>query len=144
MKVVNGKLLGQPSNDLDIFKEKIERRCDRLEISLSNEQQQQVKIYKQGLEKVYYLQQVLGRQIQDLETNQSNWLEKSLVNSDRSKPTKLLWLTFSSSLILGLISIFGWFKYNFQHQCQATSKPIKISILQDKQSNINSIFDFIN
>jgi hypothetical protein len=127
MKVVNGKLFGQPRNDLDIFKENIERRCDRLESSL----------YKQGLEKVYYLQQVLGRQIQDLEINQSNWLEKSLANSDQAKSTKLLWLNFSTSLILGSILIFGWFNYDSQPQCQAKNEPIKISISQDKNSNIN-------
>jgi hypothetical protein len=136
MKIVNGKLFGQPRNDLDIFKENIERRCERLESFLSTEQQQQVTIYKQGLEKVYYLQQVLGRQIKDLEINQSNWLEKSLANSDRAKSTKLLWLNFSSSLILGSILIFGWFDYDSQHQCQAQKEPIKISISQNKNSKI--------
>ena len=76
MKTYNGKLLGTTKNDLDSFKEKIEQRCDRLEISLVNEQQQQIVTYKKGLEKVYYLQQVLGKQIEELETKQINYYNK--------------------------------------------------------------------
>ncbi len=126
MKVINGKLFGQTERDLDVFKEKIEHRCDRLEVSLSNQQQQQIAIYKDGLEKVYYLQQVLGRQIQELETNQLSWSEKVLLGSKQLKPTKLLWLTFSTSVIFGSLSIFGWLKYDFQPQCQANSESIQV------------------
>jgi hypothetical protein len=135
MKVINGKLLGQTKSDLDVFKEKIEQRCDRLEVSLSNQQQQQIAIYKEGLEKVYYLQQVLGRQIQELENNQLSWSEKVLLGSKQLNPTKLLWLTFSTSVIFGSISIFGWLKYDLQPQCRANSESIQV--IEHKRSNFN-------
>jgi hypothetical protein len=135
MKVINGKLLGQTESDLDVFKEKIEQQCDRLEVSLSNQQQQQIAIYKEGLEKVYYLQQVLGRQIQELENNQLSWSEKVLLGSKQLNPTKLLWLTFSTAVIFGSISIFGWLKYDLQPQCQDNSESIQV--IKHKRSNFN-------
>ena len=137
MKVLNGKLLGQTESDLDVFKENIEHRCDRLEVSLSNQQQQQIAIYKDGLEKVYYLQQALGRQIQELENNQLSWSEKVLLGSKQLKPTKLLWLTFSTSIIFGLLSIFGWLKYDYQPQCRANSESIQVITSENKRSNFN-------
>lgn len=130
MKVINGKLFGQANSDLEVFKEQIERRCDRLEITLSSEQQQQVKTYKQGLEKVYYLQQVLGRQIQDLETTQVDCLEKILIGGKQDKSTKLLWLTFSTSLVIGLITVVNLVTYESIPQCQVKTKPIQTSFLK--------------
>ena len=137
MKIDNGKLLGQASNDLDVFQEKIEHRCDQLEISLANEQQQQINTYKNGLEKIYYLQQILVRKIQAVENKQIDYSEENLATAKQSFPTKLLWLTFSSSLTIGLITLFSWLKVASQHKCPSTSEPIKISILQDEQLDRN-------
>lgn len=130
MKIVNGKLFGQTSNDLDVFQEKIEHRCDRLEISLSNKQQHQISTYKEGLEKIYYLQQILGQKIQAVENNQTDCLTENFATIKQYIPSKLLWLTFSSSLTVGLITLFSWLKAAPQDKCQPPHEPIKVSILK--------------
>lgn len=137
MKIVNGKLLGEPDNKLDIFQEQIEHRCDRLENSLSNEQHLQIETYKQGLEKIFYWQQVLGKKIQLVENNQLTSFEPTLALIKQYIPIKLIWLTFLSSLTIGLISMFSLIKVTPQNQCQPTSEPIKISILLDENLDKN-------
>ncbi len=130
MKIVNGKLFGQTSNDLDVFQEKIEHRCDRLEISLANKQQHQISTYKEGLEKIYYLQQILGQKIQAVENNQTDCLAENFATIKQCIPSKLLWLTFSSSLTVGLITVFSWLKAAPQDKCQPPHEAIQVSILQ--------------
>lgn len=133
MKIVNGKLFGQTKNDLEVFKEQIEQRCQSLEISLSNEQRQQIETYKQGLEKIYYLQQVLGKKLQTVENKQLESFESNLVTIKQNIPTKLLWLSFSTSLIIGAISLMGLLGSDAQYECQANSEPIRISTLTEEK-----------
>ena len=129
MKILNGKLLGQTKSDLDYFQEKIERKCDRLENSFVKEQQQQVAVYKQGLEKVYYSQQLLGKQIKELETDKVNYFKEcSLPNS---KSNKLIWLNFFMTLTVSTFAFLGITEAN-QNRCFTSFNSIHFLVSQPK------------
>ena len=129
MKILNGKLLGQTKSELDYFQEKIAQRCDRLENFLVKEQQQQAAVYKQGLEKVYYSQQVLGQQIKELETDRVNYFKKcSLPNS---KSNKLIWLNFFMTLTVSTFAFLGITEAN-QNRCFTSFKPVNFFVSQPK------------
>lgn len=133
MKIVNGKLLGQPKDDLDIFKEKIEERCDRIEILLSKKQEEQISKYQDNLEKIYYSQQILDKRIQAVENNQLNYFEGNLAIIKQYIPRKLLWLTLWSSLTIGLIFFLSWLKFEPEYKCKFTKEETFISILANKK-----------
>jgi len=133
MKVINGKLLGQPKDDLGIFKEKIEEKYERIEILLLKKQEEQVSKYQDNLNKIYYLQQILEKKIQAAENNQLNYLERNLTTIKQYMPRKLLWLTFWSSLTVGLISVLSSLKFESEYKCKLTKEGSKILILSNKK-----------
>ena len=136
MKTYNGKLLGTTKNDLDSFKEKIEQRCDRLEISLVNEQQQQIVTYKKGLEKVYYLQQVLGKQIEELETKQINYWQKGLPPGSKLKSNKLLWFGFFTFLTVSMSTDLGLIKVpSSNNSCSTKIEPVESLSFTSSKTN---------
>lgn len=111
MKIVNGKLIDRSRDDSDLFKEKIEE--------------------------IYYLQQILEKRIQVLENNRLKDFEQNLAILKQYIPTKWLWFTFYSFLTIGFISLFSLLKFELQHKCKSTREPIKISILPEQNPEQN-------
>ena len=136
MKVVNGKLLGQPIHYLDTFHQKIEQRCDRLEDSLSTEQRQQISIYEQGLIEIYDLHRSLGEQIRTLENNQLIYLKRNGIVKE-SKP-RLIWIGCFGFVAISLIFLFSWYKFDFKPQCNPIQEPANTSVLPDLKAKEDS------
>jgi hypothetical protein len=99
MKTSNGKLLGQPKSDSDVFKQQLEK-------------------IEQEVSKL----QAMEKRLESLEITRLSQIENRLTNLKQQIPTKLLWLTFSSSLIMTTISLGTWLDiYPFHKRSPQTS-----------------------
>jgi hypothetical protein len=135
MKIVNGKLLGQPESDLEIFKErqnqcnleltisleKLEHRIKQAETTLQGEALREA-LFRRLEDYVRQLEercQLLEQEQKQLKTRQQQWkyledakisqIENNLIKIKQQNPQNFLWLTFGSSVIVGIISLCNWF-----------------------------------
>ena len=134
MKTVNGKLLGKPKSDLEIFKqrqnqcnlevtislEKLEHRINQAEKTLQGEALREA-LLRRLEDSVHQLDercQLLEQQQKQLKKIEGRWeylestkisqIENNLIKIKQQIPQKLLWLTFGSSLIVGVVSLCSW------------------------------------
>ena len=164
MKTNNGKLLGQPKSDLDLFKQQLEQlvrevdevqasfqelgqkieqteevkrealvrrvelyvqhlkeHCETSEVLLAQRQENQAKTYQGELKKIELLLREQEKRLESLEITKLNQIENNLTHLKKQIPTKLLWLTFSSSLTIAIISFCAWFEiYPFNNRPEKT------------------------
>jgi hypothetical protein len=108
MKIVNGKLLGQPKGELDIFKESQNRQNQSIQISL--QQLTQGIDAAENLLKEESLVEGLANYLGQLE-GRCHYLEqeqKKLQKTKQPANQKLLWLTFASSIVFSIMSFSVW------------------------------------
>lgn len=134
MKIANGKLLGQPDSELDLFKEsqnlhnlqigdllqQLDRRVNKTENSLKGEAlkealfrnlEAQVQRLEERCERLQLEQkrgQIAEQRWKDIEENKLSQLESNLLKVKQLIPRKLIWLTFGSSLIVVTVSLCSW------------------------------------
>ncbi len=134
MKIVNGKLFGQPQNELDIYKESqtkqnheiknflqyLDQRVDKTENSLKGEALRDalfrnLESYVQKLEDRCSLMEQEQNKFKKLEQRWAyienikfSQIESNLHKVKKLIPIKLMWLTFGSSLIVGTVSLCSW------------------------------------
>jgi len=125
MKTVNGKLLGQLSEESEVVKQQIDLRYGQIESLLSKQREYQLIAYQTEVEKFQTLCQEVGERIENLESSKLERHETSLYRTKQQAPLKLLWLTFSSSIAIGLISICTWLDLSAVISPQIDSSKIK-------------------
>lgn len=125
MKTVNGKLLGQLSEESEVVKQQIDLRYGQIESLLSKQREYQLITYQTEVEKFQTLCQEVGERIENLESSKLERHETSLYRTKQQAPLKLLWLTFSSSIAIGLISICTWLDLSAAISPQIDSSKIK-------------------
>ncbi|MEL7010900.1 MAG: hypothetical protein AAFY63_20525 [Cyanobacteria bacterium J06643_13] len=125
MKTVNGKLLEQLSEESEVVKQQIDLRYGQIESLLSKQREYQLITYQTEVEKFQTLCQEVGERIENLESSKLERHETSLYRTKQQAPLKLLWLTFSSSIAIGLISICTWLDLSAAISPQIDSSKIK-------------------
>ncbi|MEO1801451.1 MAG: hypothetical protein AAFR62_13660 [Cyanobacteria bacterium J06629_2] len=125
MKTVNGKLLEQLSEESEVVKQQINLRYGQIESLLSKQREYQLITYQTEVEKFQTLCQEVGERIENLESSKLERHETSLYRTKQQAPLKLLWLTFSSSIAIGLISICTWLDLSAAISPQIDSSKIK-------------------
>jgi DNA repair exonuclease SbcCD ATPase subunit len=93
---------------IELYVQHLKERYNNLEVLWEKEQERLSKIYQQEAKSLILLLQNQEARLKYLEITKLNRLEKNLTNLKQQIPTKLLWVTFSSSLIVGVISLCGW------------------------------------
>lgn len=128
MKIVNGKLLGQLQDEKEIFKQQLDFRCEQMENMLTKQREYQLSADRAEIEQFHTLCQELGDRLENLENSKFDKIESNLDRIKKQFPLKLLWLTFSSSIAVGLISVCTWIDINSN-----ISPPIKSGELKTEQ-----------
>ena len=129
MKIVNGKLLGQPKSELDIFKQAQNRQNLTIQNSL-RQLTQKIDAAENLLEaeSVQPLQPYLRQLEQRCDRLERE--QRRLRKTKQPVNHKLLWLTFASSVAFSIMSFFIWLdiypvqrspkqaEYSFKHFTQ--------------------------
>jgi pantothenate synthetase len=95
----------------ELYVQHLKERCENLEC-LFEEKQKQIKTYQTEVKTMQLLFQTQEKRLDYLELIKLNQLEKKLLELKKQIPTKMLWLTFSSSLVVGIASFCNWFDIN--------------------------------
>ena len=159
MKIVNGKLLGKPQSDLDLFKEsqnlynsnidrsmqELDRRVERTENGLEGEALREAILRRleqyietvdhrcDRLEKERERSRIVEQRWKYIEDTKLSQIETNLLKVKQLIPHKLLWLTFCSSLVVGTISVFSWLNVISFKQ-----KPKEVIYNQSNSNEIDS------
>jgi chromosome segregation ATPase len=97
---------------IELYVQHLKERCQNLEVLLEKEQERVNKFDWQEVIDLNLLIQNQSERLKYLEITKLNRLEKNLTHLKQQMPTKLLWITLSSSLIFGVISLCGWLNIN--------------------------------
>ena len=122
MKIVNGKLLGQFSDETEILRQQLDLRCGHLEDMLTEQKKYQLAAYRAEIAKFQTLCQEVGDRIEHSESSRFDKIEANLRRIKRQTPSRLLWLTFSSSIVIGVITMCTWLDLNSSLSPQLDSK----------------------
>jgi hypothetical protein len=164
VKIINGKLFGQPKGDFDPFKQQLEKlnqevekvqssfeqleqtieqtenvkrealirqvelyvqylkeNCENLENLWTQRQENHAKTYQRELKRMELFLKEQKQQLDFLENRKLPQIENKLTVLKKQIPTKLLWLTFGSSLMIVIIYFCDWFDiYPFNKHPQKT------------------------
>ncbi|NCR12107.1 MAG: hypothetical protein GPJ24_04115 [Microcystis aeruginosa SX13-11] len=168
VKIINGKLFGQPKGDFDPFKQQLEKlnqevekvqssfeelgqrieqtenvkreklirrvelyiqylkeNCENLENLWTQRQENYAKTYQRDLKRMELLLKEQKQQLDFLENRKLLQIENKLTALKKQIPTKLLWLTFGSSLMIAIIYFCDWFDiYPFNKHPQKTKSSL--------------------
>lgn len=125
MKTVNGKLLGQLQDEREILKQQLDLRCQQIENMLTKQREYRLSADREEIEQFHNLCQELGDRLENLENSKFDKIESNLDQIKQQFPLKLLWLTFSSSIAVGLISVFTWIDINSNISPQIENSGLK-------------------
>lgn len=124
MKIVNGKLLGQLQDETEIFKQQLDLHCQQIENLLTIQREYQLSADRVEIKQFNALCQELGDRIENLDNKKFDRIENNLDRIKQQFPGKLLWLTFSSSIAVGLISVCTWIDINLNIPPQIESSEL--------------------
>lgn len=168
VKIINGKLFGQPKGDFDPFKQQLEKlnqevekvqssfeqleqtieqtenvkrealirqvelyvqylkeNCENLENLWTQRQENHAKTYQRELKRMELFLKEQKQQLDFLENRKLSQIENKLTALKKQIPTKLLWLTFGSSLMIVIIYFCDWFDiYPFNKHPQKTKSSL--------------------
>ena len=88
MKTVNGKLLGQLSEESEVVKQQINLRYGQIESLLTKQREYQLMAYQTEVEKFQTLCQEVGERIENLESSKSDRHDTSLYRTKQQAPLK--------------------------------------------------------
>lgn len=94
---------------VEVYIQHLKARCENLETVWTQRQENQAKTYQGELKKMELLAIEQQKRLTALETTKLNQIEKKIIALQKQIPTKLLWLTLSSSLMMTTISVCTWF-----------------------------------
>lgn len=110
---------------VELYVQHLKENCENLENLWIQRQENHAKTYQRDLKRMELLLKEQKQQLDFLENRKLPQIENKLTALKKQIPTKLLWLTFGSSLMIVIIYFCDWFDiYPFNKHPQKTKSSL--------------------